>query len=81
MFLYENHCKLFNVSINLPLTELFWKTETSFKRLEYLFLVESTTVDNVTFQYKNGPSKANFKTDTFRNTNEPITENLVLLLS
>ena len=47
----------------LTLKQIFWKTKTLFKKLEYLFLVESTKIDNATFPYKTALSEANVKTN------------------
>ena len=48
MFLCENHCKLWTVSV-LTLKQIFWKMQTFFKKLEYHFLVESTKIENAIF--------------------------------
>ena len=45
------------------LKQIFWKTETIFKKREYRFLVESTKTENASFSYKTAISEANFKTD------------------
>ena len=45
------------------LIEIFWKTKTFFKKLEYCFSVESTTIENVFFSYKTVISKANVTTN------------------
>ena len=49
--------------------QIFWKTETFFKKLEYRFLVESTNVENAIFQYKVGLSRTNVKTNSMGSVN------------
>ena len=46
----------------------FLKKQTFFKRLEYRFLVESTKIENATFQYKTDLSEANVKTNRLGST-------------
>ena len=43
--------------------QIFWKTKTFFKKLEYRFLVESTKIENVSFPYKTAISETNVKTN------------------
>ena len=43
------------------LKEIFWKTETSFKKLEDCILVESTKIENTTFPHKTALSEDNVK--------------------
>ena len=52
--------KIFNT---LTLKQIFWKTKTFFKKLEYHFLVESTKIENASFSYKTAVSEANVKTN------------------
>ena len=47
----------------LFLKQIFWKTKTFFKKLEYRFLVESAKIENVLFPYKTAISEANVKTN------------------
>ena len=47
----------------LTLKQIFWKTKTFFKKLEYRFLVESTKIENASFPYKTAISEANVKTN------------------
>ena len=42
--------------------------QTSFKKLEHCFLVESTRIDNITFPYKTALSEANVKTNRIGST-------------
>ena len=46
----------------LTLEQIFSKTKTFFKKLEYCFLVENTTIENPSFPYKTAISEANVKT-------------------
>ena len=45
-----------------------FKTKTFYEKLCYHFLVESTTIENATFQHKIDLSKANIKTNTIGST-------------
>ena len=56
----------------------FWKTKISFKKLEYLFLIESTKIENASFPYKTAISEANVKINRMLVLNGPITKNGVL---
>ena len=55
--------KVSNVFNTLTLKQIFWKTKTFFKKLEYRFLVESTKIENASFPYKTAISEANVKTN------------------
>ena len=55
--------KILNVFNTLTLKQIFWKTKTFFKKLEYRFLVESTKIENASFPYKTAISEANIKTN------------------
>ena len=57
--------KVLNTS---TLKQIFWKTETFFKKLKYPFLVESTKIENPSFSYKTAISEANIKTNRMVNT-------------
>ena len=48
--------------------QFFWKTKTFFKKLEYLFLVESTKIENISFSFKTAISEANVKTNRMEST-------------
>ena len=66
MFLLGNHWKFQTFSITLK--QIFWKTQTLFKKLEYGFLVESTKIENTTFPYKIALSEDNVKTNRTAST-------------
>ena len=55
--------KVLNVFNTLTLIQIFWKTETFFKKLEYSFLVETTKIENTSFPFKTALSEANVKTN------------------
>ena len=61
--------KVSNIFNTLTLKQIFWKTKTFFKKLEYRFLVESTKIENASFPYKTAISKANVKTSKMVITN------------
>ena len=45
--------KTFSIVFNsLTLKQIFWKTKTIFKKLEYSFSVESAKIQNASFPYK-----------------------------
>ena len=52
----------------LTLKQIFWKTKTFFKKLEYRFLVETTKIENTSFPFKTALSEANFKTNRMATT-------------
>ena len=54
---------ILNVFSTLTLKQIFWKTKTFFKKLEYYFLVESIKIENALFPYKTAISEANVKTN------------------
>ena len=51
--------EMFNVFNTLTLKQVFWKTETFFRKLEYGFLIESTMIEIATIPFKTALSKAN----------------------
>ena len=55
--------KVSNVFNTLTLKQIFWKTKTFFKKLEYRFLVESTKIENASFPYKTAITEPNVKTN------------------
>ena len=55
--------KISNVFYSLTLKQIFWKTKTFFKKLEYCFLVESAEIENALFPYKTAIPEANVKTN------------------
>ena len=60
-----NIFKVFNI---LTFEQSFWKTKTFLKKLECLFLVESTKIEITTFPYKTVLSEANVKRKRMGNT-------------
>ena len=60
--------KVSNVLNTLTLKQIFWKTKTFFKNLEYRFLVETTKIENTPFQFKTALSEANVKTNSMVTT-------------
>ena len=60
--------EIMNVFNNLTLKQIFWKTQTLFKKLDCDFLVESTKTEKATFPYKTGLSEANAKTNRMGST-------------
>ena len=55
--------KVSKVFDTLTLKEIFWKTKTFSKKLEYSFLVETTKIENTSFPFKTALSEANVKTN------------------
>ena len=55
--------EILNVFNTLTLKQIFWKTKTFFKQLEYRFLVESTNIENASFSYKSVILETNVKTN------------------
>ena len=60
--------KVLNDFNTLTLKEIFWKTETFFKTLEYRFLVEATEIENTSLPFKTALSEANVKTNRMATT-------------
>ena len=60
--------QILNVFNTLILKQIFWKTKIFFKKLEYLFLVESTKIENTSFPYKTDISEAIVKTNRMAST-------------
>ena len=56
----------------------FLKNENLFQKMEYLFLVEGTMVENTVFPYKTALSETNVKTNRVGVQNGPITNNRAL---
>ena len=54
--------KVLNVFNTLTLIQIFWKTKTFFKELEYRFIVETTKIQNISFPLKTALSEAIVKT-------------------
>ena len=60
--------EILNVFNTLTLKQIFWKTKTFFKKLEYCFLVEGTKSESAAFPYKTVISEANVKTNRMVST-------------
>ena len=58
--------------------KIFWESKTFFKIQEYRFLVETTKIENTSFQFKTALSEAHVKTIEWRLQNGPITNSGVL---
>ena len=67
VFMWQS-VKVSNVFNTLTLKQIFWKTKTFFKKLEYLFLVETTKIENTSFPFKTALSEANVKTNRMATT-------------
>ena len=61
--------EILNVLNTLALKQIFWETKTFVKKLKNRFLVESTKIENASFQYKTAMSETNDKTNRMGNTN------------
>ena len=55
--------EILNVFNTLTLKQIFWKTKTFIKKLDYRFLVETTKIENTSFPFKTALSEANVKTN------------------
>ena len=55
--------KVSNIFNNLTWKQIFWKTKTCFKKLEYCVLVETTKIENTPFPFKTTLSEAIIKTN------------------
>ena len=62
----------------LTLEQIFWKTKTFFKKLEYRFFVESSEIENTSFSFKTALSETNVQTNRMTTTKRPITNSGVL---
>ena len=60
--------EILSVFNTLSLKQVYWKTKIFFKKLEYLFYLESTVIENATFPYKTILSRANVKIGRIRST-------------
>ena len=60
VFMWQS-LEVLNVFNTLTLKQIFRKTQTLFKKMDYRFLVESTKIDNATFPYKTALTEANVK--------------------
>ena len=55
--------KVLNAFNTFTLIQIFWKTKTFFKKLEYRLLVEITKIENTSFSFKTSQSEAKCKTN------------------
>ena len=55
-------------SILLNVKQIFRETKTFFKKLEYLFLVEATKIENTSFPFKTALSEADVMTNRMATT-------------
>ena len=69
--------EILNAFNTLTLKQIFWKTKTFFRKLEYHFLVESTKIKNAYIPRKTAKPEANVKTNRMVST-KWITKNGVL---
>ena len=60
--------EMFNVFNTLTSKQIFWKTHTFLKQLEYCFLVESTKIESASFPYKTAMSEVNVKKNRIKST-------------
>ena len=60
--------EILNVFNTSTLKQVFWKTKTFFKKLEYPVLVKSTKIENASFLYKTALLEANVKTNRIVST-------------
>ena len=50
--MWRDNLDILSVFNILTLKQIFWKSKTFFKKLEYRFLAESTKIENASFPYK-----------------------------
>ena len=55
--------KILNIFSTLTLKQIFQKTKTFFKKMEYRILAERTKIEKASFPYKTAISEANVKTN------------------
>ena len=60
--------EILKVFITIHLKLVFWKMKALFRKLEYSFSVESTTIKSAIFPYKTALPKANVKTNKIEST-------------
>ena len=60
--------KVSNIFNTLTLKQIFWKTKTFLKKLEYRFLVETTEIGNPSCPFKTALSESNVKTNRMETT-------------
>ena len=67
IFMWQS-VKVLKVFITLTLKQIFWKTKSFFKKLEYRFLVQTNKIENTSFLFKTALSEANVKTNRMATT-------------
>ena len=60
--------KVSNAFNTLALKQIFWKTKTLFKKLEYQVLVEANKIENTPLPFKSTLLEANVKTNRMATT-------------
>ena len=60
--------KIVNSFITSTLKQVFWKTQTLFKKTAVMFLVESAKIETATWPYKTVLSEANVRTNRMGST-------------
>ena len=60
--------EILNVFNTLTLKQIFWKTQTLLKKLEYRFLFKCTKIKNAAFLYKTALSEADIKKNRLEST-------------
>ena len=60
--------KVSDVFNTLTLEQIFWKTKTFFKKLEYSFLVQAAKIEITPFPFKTALLEANVKTNRMATT-------------
>ena len=70
--------EILNVFSTLTLKQIFRKTKTFFKKLEYRFLVKSTKIENASFLYKTANQKLMLRQMEWWVQSGPTTKNGVL---
>ena len=78
MFSCDNQWKFWIIFNTLTLKQIFWKTKTFFKKLDYCFLVESIRIENAHFHTKLPYQRPMLRQTEWRVQNGPITKNDVL---
>ena len=70
--------KVLNIFNTLTLKQIYWKTKTFSKKLEYRFLVETTKIEDTSFLFKTTLSEPMLRQIKWRLQNESITKSRVL---
>ena len=73
--------KVLNVFNTLTLIQVFWKTKSSFKKLDYYFLVETTKIENTSFPFKTAFQNPMLRQTEWLLQNRPIIKSGVLLVT